>query len=227
MFPNPLLMESLKRLAVNFPDLPVTVFTEGLGGAEQRIRDHTARLGLYSWRPVQDDLASEFLAAIAMVPVVARDHPLATVKGPLGRAVLEDHVQLVLTDRTQVTARFSGGVISRRIWRFADLGTRLEYLLAGFGWCNMPLHLVETHIDSGRLTRLNLAENNSWDPHPYGARPQPPPAAGGAHADGRPEGAPDDLPQNRAGADPPSLGRLLRNGPVLHQVVNHAGVGQG
>jgi DNA-binding transcriptional LysR family regulator len=163
MLPNQLLMESLKVLAVHFPDLPVTVFTEGLGGAEQRIRDHTARLGLYSWRPVQDDLASEFLAAIAMVPVVASDHPLAKVKGPIERAVLEDHVQLVLTDRTQITSRFSGGVISRRIWRFADLGTRLEYLLAGFGWCNMPMHLVETHIDSGKLTRLHLAENNSWD----------------------------------------------------------------
>ena len=163
MFPNPLLMVSLKLLAVHFPDLPVTVFTEGLGGAEQRIRDHTARLGLYSWRPTQDDLASAFLADIAMAPVVASDHPLAKVKGPIGRPVLEDHVQLVLTDRTQITSRFSGGVISRRIWRFADLGTRLEYLLAGFGWCNMPMHLVETHIESGKLTRLNLAENSSWN----------------------------------------------------------------
>ena len=59
MFPNLLLMESLRVLADAFPDLPVTVFTEGLGGAEQRIRDHTARLGIYSWRPAQDDLASE------------------------------------------------------------------------------------------------------------------------------------------------------------------------
>src|SRR3954469_26069962 len=43
MFPNDLLMISLKVLATAFPDLPVTMFTEGLGGAEQRIRDHTAR----------------------------------------------------------------------------------------------------------------------------------------------------------------------------------------
>jgi DNA-binding transcriptional LysR family regulator len=180
MLPNQLLMESLKLLAAHFPDLPVTVFTEGLGGAEQRLRDNTARLGLYSWRPGQDDLVSEFLASIAMAPVVASDHPLAKAKGPIPRAVLEDHVQLVLTDRTQITARFSGGVISRRIWRFADLGTRLEYLLAGFGWCNMPLHLVQTHIDSGRLKRLQLAENNSWDLpiHVVHDRNRPPQRAG-------------------------------------------------
>ncbi|MBX7199311.1 MAG: LysR family transcriptional regulator [Rhodospirillaceae bacterium] len=180
MFPNRLLMACLKRLSEEFPDLPVNVFTEGLGGAEQRIRDHTARLGLYSWRPVQDDLASEFVAALTMVPVVAADHPLAKVKGPITRAILEDQVQLVLTDRTQITARFSGGVISRRIWRFADLGTRLEYLLAGFGWCNMPLHLVEPHIESRKLVTLALAENPRWELpiHVVHDRARPPQRAG-------------------------------------------------
>ena len=180
MFPNPLLMQSLKVLAGEFPELPVTVFTEGLGGAEQRIRDNTARLGLYSLRPQQDDIASEFLADIAMAPVVASDHPLAKAKPPITRAMLEDQVQLGLTDRTQITSRFSGGVISRRVWRFADLGTRLEYLLAGFGWCNMPLHLVEPHIESGRLTRLALAENPGWNLpiHVVHDRNRPPQRAG-------------------------------------------------
>ena len=68
-------------------------------------------------------------------------------------------MQLVLTDRTQVTAGFSGGIVSARIWRFADLSTRLDYLLAGFGWCNMPLHLVgEPHIAAGRLKRLTTRQ---------------------------------------------------------------------
>lgn len=180
MFPNLLLMASLKRLSAEFPDLPVNVFTEALGGAEQRIRDHGARLGLYSWRPAQDDLASEFIAGLTMVPVVAADHPLAKVPGPIARAVLEDQVQLVLTDRTQITARFSGGVISRRVWRFADLGTRLEYLLAGFGWCNMPLHLVERYIESKKLVRLPLAENPHWELpiHVVHDRDRPPQRAG-------------------------------------------------
>lgn len=180
MFPNPLMMESLRVLAGEFPDLPVTVFTEALGGAEQRIRDHTARLGFYSWRPAQDDLASEFLAAIAMAPVAASTHPLAKRKGPISREVLEDEVQLVLTDRTQITARFSGGIVSRRLWRFADLGTRLDYLLAGFGWCNMPLHLVEPHIDRGRLKVLDLAEAPRWELpiHVVHDRSRPPQRAG-------------------------------------------------
>src|SRR5207249_3305367 len=43
---------------------------------------------------------------------------------------------------------------------FVDLGSRLDYLLAGFGWGNMPAHLVEAHIAAGRLKRLDLKENN-------------------------------------------------------------------
>ena len=43
-FPNDLLMASLKALRVEFPLLPVSVFTEGLGGAEQRLRDGVVAL---------------------------------------------------------------------------------------------------------------------------------------------------------------------------------------
>ncbi len=164
MFPNAVLMEGLKVLTEAFPDLPVTVFTEALGGGEQRLRDGAARLALYPPRTLANDrdFISEFFAAIPMVPVVASDHPLARAKAPIGREVLEDQVQLVLTDRTQITQRFSAGIVSRRVWRFADLSTRLDYLLGGFGWCNMPAHMVDPHIEAGRLKRLRLVENDSW-----------------------------------------------------------------
>jgi DNA-binding transcriptional LysR family regulator len=126
------------------------------------------------------DLENEFLAAVEMVPVAAMSHPLAKAKAPIPREVLEEQVQLVLTDRTQITAGFSGGVISRRIWRFADLATRLEYLLAGFGWCNMPLHMVEAHIAAKRLKRLKLKDADSWTLpiHVIHTRSRPPGRAG-------------------------------------------------
>lgn len=180
MFPNAVLMDSLRALTASFPELPVTVFTESLGGAEQRLRDGAARLGFFPPRPMPGDFTTEFLAPVTMIPVVATTHPLAGAKPPIDRTVLEDQLQLVLTDRTQITARFSGGVISRRIWRFADLGTRLEFLLAGFGWCNMPLHLVADHIAEGRLKRLRLAENDGWSfpIHIVHERSRPPARAG-------------------------------------------------
>jgi DNA-binding transcriptional LysR family regulator len=162
MFPGGLVRESLKALAAIFPNLPVTVFTEALGGAEQRLRDGAARIGIFTPQtPTISGFAMEALPPITLVPVVAPQHPLAGAATPIPREVLEDQVQLVLTDRTQITAGFSGGVISHRVWRFADLAARLDYLLAGFGWCNMPLHMVESHIETGRLTRLHLKDYDS------------------------------------------------------------------
>ena len=123
MLPIPLLMESLKALRVAFPLLPASVFTEALGGAEQRLRDGAARLAIYTIAPASPcDLVSEFMTRIAMWPVVAANHPLAALPQPLAREALEPHVQLVLTDRTPLTqicqagfsAVISGGL---RTWR--------------------------------------------------------------------------------------------------------------
>jgi DNA-binding transcriptional LysR family regulator len=160
MFPSTVLMGSLKALSETFPCLSVTLFTEGLGGPEQRLRDGVARLALYAPLPMSaQDLDAEFLASITATPVVAAHHPLAAEPSPLARDVLERHVQLVLTDRTPLTTGLTGNIMSLRVWRFADLGSRLDYLLAGFGWCYMPVHLVEEHIAAGRLKRLDIKEH--------------------------------------------------------------------
>jgi DNA-binding transcriptional LysR family regulator len=159
IFPMPLLMMSLNALRGEFPKLPATVFTEALGGAEQRLREGAARMAIYPLPAGPPrDLNAEFLTRIALVPVVAADHPLARASAPIAREALEPHVQLVLTDRTTMTQNMQGGIISPHIWRFADLATRLEFLLAGFGWCNMPRHMVEGHIAAGRLKRLAIAD---------------------------------------------------------------------
>ena len=160
IFPMPLLMMSLNALRGEFPKLPATVFTEALGGAEQRLREGAARMAI-STLPggPPRDLNAEFLTRIALIPVVAADHPLAHAPTPIARETLEPHVQLVLTDRTSATQGMQSGVLSPHIWRFADLATRLEFLLAGFGWCNMPRHMVEAHIAEGRLKRLAIADH--------------------------------------------------------------------
>jgi len=160
LFPMPLLMMSLNALRGEFPKLPATVFTEALGGAEQRLREGAARMAIYSLPAGPPrDLNAEFLTRIALIPVVAADHPLARAEAPIAREALEPHVQLVLTDRTSLTQNTQAGVVGRHIWRFADLATRLEFLIAGFGWCNMPLHMVEGPIAAGRLKRLVIADH--------------------------------------------------------------------
>jgi DNA-binding transcriptional LysR family regulator len=158
--PIGIVVRALKSLAAAFPLLPVTLFTEGLGGAEQRLRDGTARLGfMVLFDNVNDEREAEFLMTIPSVPVAAADHPLAKIDRPLTRDDLETEVQLVITDRTPITAGRDHSVLSKRTWRFADVSARLEFLRAGFGWCNMPVPLVRDDIAAGRLKVLDIQGN--------------------------------------------------------------------
>ena len=128
---------------------------------------------------------------------------------PIARATLEPYVQLVLTDRTPLTQNFSGGIVGHHIWRFADLSTRLEFLLAGFGWCNMPLHMVRDHIAAGRLKSAGARRARPVPvpgPRDADARQRDRPRR--AMADRRPEAAPRRL---SGGVSRPAGGRIARD----------------
>ena len=161
LFPNHVMMESLRALRNAFPLMPVTMITEGLGGPEQSLRDGTVRLAIYALMATRaKDLHAEQLTEVEMVPVVATSHPLASAPEPVSRDIVEAQTQLVLIDRSPLTLNTSNNVFSTRIWRFADIATRLDYLLAGFGWCHMPTWLIEDHIREGRLKRLRLVQSS-------------------------------------------------------------------
>ena len=158
LVPTDPLIDSLRALRETFPDLPVTFSTEGVSGAERRLRDGSASLAFCLLLPAPpDDLTVYPIVSLELVPVVAAGHPLARVRRKLKRADLEEHVQLVLSSGETPEAA-SYGVVGPRVWRFVDLGRRLDFLLAGLGWCKMPAHVVEPHLASGRLVTLRIAD---------------------------------------------------------------------
>lgn len=157
LVPTEPLIDSMRALRDNFPDLPVSFFTEGLGGAERRLRAGSASLAFCILLPtVPDDLMAYPLMDRTLIPVVAVEHPLAQLERTLSQDDLEAHVQLVLSDALDADGP-SYGVVSSRVWRFVDLARRLDFLLAGFGWCKMPPYLVEPHIAAGRLKVLDIS----------------------------------------------------------------------
>ena len=158
MVPTGPVLDSLSRLQKTFPDLAVSIFTEGLWSAERRVRDGTAAIAICALMPfISQDMQAYPLTSVSLVPVVSPTHPLASAKPPVDREVLAEHVQLILTDPLQ-QAGPSFSVVSQRVWRFVDISRRLEFLLGGFGWCNMPHHLVADHLKQGRLVRLHIED---------------------------------------------------------------------
>ena len=97
-----------------------------------------------------------------MIMVAAREHPLATIQGVIPRTELAKHVQLVLTDRSELTAGREFSVMSPFTWRLSDLFANHALLLKGLGWGGMPMHAVKQDLLEGRLTKL-LIENLTED----------------------------------------------------------------
>jgi DNA-binding transcriptional LysR family regulator len=149
----------LRKLSETFPDLPVHFSTEGLGGSLRRLRGGSAAIALCLLLPgVPEDIAAYPLLRAPMRAVVAPGHPLASLGRPATESDLAPHVQLVLSDPVEPGSA-NYGVAGTRLWRFVDLGRRFDFLLAGFGWCRMPEHLVAASIAAGKLTAIEIHED--------------------------------------------------------------------
>ncbi|MEM8572699.1 MAG: LysR family transcriptional regulator [Pseudomonadota bacterium] len=161
LVPSEPLLRALQDLRDHYPDLPISFSTEALGGPLRRVRDGTAALGVCTLLPtVPDDVQVYALMRTHMLPVVARSHPLASLARPATATDLADHVQLVLSDPDNPSGP-NFGLASPRVWRFADLNRRLDFLAAGFGWCRMPEHIVSAYLADGRLVRIEVEEDTA------------------------------------------------------------------
>jgi DNA-binding transcriptional LysR family regulator len=159
MFPMPPVVEALRAFTERFPTVPPRVYVQPLGAAAELVLDGTCMIGLLPLIFSDIALLKRFpLLTIHLLPVVAPDHPLAEFDEPIETHVLYKYVQLVLTDRSALTAGRDYGVLSGRTWRLADLGAKQSMLLAGLGWGNMPAHLVEADIAQGRLKVIRPIE---------------------------------------------------------------------
>ena len=159
LFPIEAIAESAKEFRDRFPRTPLRLYVEALGGAYGPVLDGRCSLGVVGSLPIApDSMTLERLQSVAMVVVAAPEHSLAKVVGVISKVELAKHVQLVLTDRSQLTAGREFGVMSPFTWRLGDLFAKHAFLLKGLGWGAMPLHTVAQDLREGRLTKLSVED---------------------------------------------------------------------
>ncbi|HEX3950365.1 MAG TPA: LysR family transcriptional regulator [Steroidobacteraceae bacterium] len=159
MFPIEAITESAKDFRLRFPRTPLRLYVEALGGAFTPVLDGRCSLGVVGSLPLMPpSMSAERLEGVAMVMVAARDHPLAAIKGIVSKTELAKHVQLVLTDRSELSAGREFGVMSPLTWRLGDLFAKHAFLLKGLGWGGMPLHAVKQDLHEGRLAMLAIED---------------------------------------------------------------------
>jgi len=159
LFPIEAIAESAKEFRDRFPRTPLRLYVEALGGAYQPVLDGRCSLGVVGSLPIApDSMTLERLQGLPMILVAAREHPLALSKGVIPKAELAKHVQLVLTDRSELTAGREFGVMSPLTWRLGDLFAKHAFLLKGLGWGGMPVHAVKRDLLEGRLVKLSIED---------------------------------------------------------------------
>ena len=82
MFPMPPVVEALRAFTAMFPTVPPRVYVQPLGASAELVLEGTCMIGLLPI--IFSDMAvfkSFPLLTIALIPVVAPEHPLAAIEG--------------------------------------------------------------------------------------------------------------------------------------------------
>ena len=163
MYPTCQLVRILHAFQQAFPTVSMRLHTEGLGAVTELVMKGECQIGISGWMPgTPDNIERQACGFVTMVPVAGPQHPLAQIEGKVPTAVLREHNQLVLTDRSTLTKGQDFGVLALRDWRLGDLSSKHALLRSGIGWGNMPLDHVQGDLEAGRLMRLDIHEGSAF-----------------------------------------------------------------
>jgi DNA-binding transcriptional LysR family regulator len=159
MFPMDRLIDPLRDFQAAYPGVQMRILVDTLGGTVRLIADGHAAFGIATDFALHElDLVKVPIADLTLVMVAAPSHPLARMTGPVTPDALKQYVQLVLSDRTEVTGARDFSVFSGQTWRLSDLGAKHDMLRAGLGFGSLPAHMIADDLAAGRLVELAIAE---------------------------------------------------------------------
>jgi DNA-binding transcriptional LysR family regulator len=158
MLPTARLVDAMRGFEATFPTVALRLHVEALGAVTQLVHSGIATIGISG--PLDVDVTGiEHIqvGGVDLIPVAAPHHPLAASHRNAPGAA-RNHVQLVLSDRSELTKGRDFGVVGLKSWRLADLGAKHALLRGGLGWGNMPEPMVRDDLAAGRLRLLELPE---------------------------------------------------------------------
>ncbi|WP_205909131.1 LysR family transcriptional regulator [Neorhizobium lilium] len=155
--PEHRVIDALTGFFEAFPTVALHLAVETLGMVTQLVLDRRAMIGVSGPYCMMDGIEIVSIGSVRLIPAAAPVHPLALADANMPGAG-RGHIQLVLTDRSQLTAGREVAVLSSKTWRLADLASKHMLMKAGIGWGYMPEPFIRDDIDDGRLIALNMPD---------------------------------------------------------------------
>jgi DNA-binding transcriptional LysR family regulator len=150
----------LDGFAALFPTVALRIDIESMGAVQRSVLDERYTLGIAGSLPhLPPGLIGDAIGDVVRIPVASPRHPLAATDGegvPMPSRMLLDHIQIAVSDRSELTRGRDFTVYTGRTWRVSDLSTKHELLLAGLGWGYMPEHLIAKDLASGALCEVQV-----------------------------------------------------------------------
>jgi len=157
VYPIKSFTEVLAEFRETFPSVTVRLYVEALGGVVEKVMDGTCAVGILATLPeLPQGVIGHPLPPVPLIPVVAPSHPLARIEGLVTWEEVQEHIQIVLSDRSKLTDGRDFFVLSSQTWRVADLSSKHELLLAGLGWGTMPIHMIASDLADGTLRQMTI-----------------------------------------------------------------------
>jgi DNA-binding transcriptional LysR family regulator len=167
LFPLGSLAETLKEFDAEFPTVQIHIKVEAMGAVQSDVLDTRSAIGIIGSLPyLPAGLIGDAVTSVTRFPVAARDHPLAQghPRKRLPQRLLLDHIQILQSDRSNLTLGRDFTVYTGRTWRVTDLVAKRTLICNGIGWGYMPQHNIAEDIASGLLRRVwveNLRDQNT------------------------------------------------------------------
>jgi DNA-binding transcriptional LysR family regulator len=154
MFPDAAFTAAVAAFQREFPATLLRFDIESSAVIEP-VLDGRCSIGIVgSWALAPPQLTREPLLTMSVHTVVAAQHPLATQRGQIPISVLAEHIQLTHVNPSDISGAYGVRLKVPRVWRLSQLGAKLAFLRAGFGFGVLPLHAMEADLASGALVEI-------------------------------------------------------------------------
>jgi len=158
MFPDAAFTRVVAAFQNEFPATLLRFDVESSAVVDPVLNRHCAVGVVGSWSLTPPELTRERLLTVRIATVVSSQHPLATHRGPIPLAVLDEYVQLTHVDPADISPTVVAGPRYAKVWRLSHLGAKLAFLRAGLGFGALPLHSVEADLASGALVQITTED---------------------------------------------------------------------
>ena len=160
-FPASSVISIVSKMNEVFPDMHLHMTTENQARAVQSLFDNDAELAISPIsNSVNENIEVKYLKTVPMVCVVRADSELAKLAHPIVEDEISGFPHVVCTDGNITHPdRVEFIPHQKRFW-VNDINTKHAFIQSGLGWGQLPEHIVNDEINSGKLVKLDIKNHS-------------------------------------------------------------------